>query len=436
MLTAVGCHVFAGGFTRGVQDAGWHVPVQLEVHNFGLDTARDVWGVQTINDENAHWPLTDGQMLFGNPRCTAFSTITSGEKYTNEKSNAHGPWAKQTCDIHQLCEYGAGRFDFVIWESVQQAFTTGRPMINYLIEKHFAPKNYRVAHVFINAATFGNAQQRKRYFFVAYRDCYKFNAEPPPLSPYYATLYDVISSGDGKPLEYDEQGDEVYDANSYYPLNEDERYVVPNLPSGWSLNTLGRYGRHLMPDRYKFKAEYASSGLPFSLHCIIRLNWLRPSPTLSSSARKFIHPGLDRPLTIGELATIMGWPEGCVPRGPKPVAQIAKGIVPAVGKWLARQVELSIAGHWGQDDWESSYCDKDGEWKGGDSSDKLEKIIDMTRYVGKDMNEAKYDGLDLLRYQFNVDGTTGRVVVPWQELARQNSRLGWTPADVRILQLD
>lgn len=403
MHTAVGIHVFAGGFTRGVLDAGWKVPVQLEVHNFGLETTEKMNGVPSINDENARWPDVEGLMSFGNPRCTAFSTITNGAKY--EDSNSHGAWAKQTCDIHQMCEYSAGRFDFVVWESVQQAYkASGRELVDHLVREVFAPKHYRVAHLFINAATFGNAQQRKRYFFMAYRDCYKFCIQPPSIAFHYPVVYDVIWDRRDRQTRPADLSMADYDEDSHCDLRPDEWAVVPELPCGWGMHALARYRYDVLTERQKAKWDTRASELPFSLHGISRTNWLRPCPTMHSGVCRFIHPSKHRPLTVGEMAALMGWPT--IPVGPYPNKQIVKGICPEVGQWLVQQVELSYSGHWGSDDWESSYDARDAEWKGGDATGKLEKIFDMTQYVGYDFDLARYPDEALMIFDPHAEPLT------------------------------
>lgn len=423
MHKAVGIHVFAGGFTAGVQAAGWDVGAQLETHNFGLDTARAMCGVECVNDKDAKWPAVEARMAFGNPRCTGFSTITSG--YGDD---THGPWAKQTCDIHQMCKYAAGRYDIIVWESVQQAFSVGKPLLDYLRDEYFVPKNYRIAHVMINAATFGNAQQRKRYFFVAYRDCFKFNIDPPDISPYYPVLYDAIwEDRDRETHEADLHTKEYdYDEDSYVRLTPDEKLIVPRLPNGWDVNTLGRYDYEALPETYKFKWQYRTSDLPFSLHSCVRTNWLRPCPTLHSSCVRFIHPWHHRPLTVRELCKVMGWPI-TKPEGPNPAAQIAKGIVPTVGTWLAQQAALCIEGAWGQEDWQSSYNARTGEWVGEDATGAVEKTFDMTSYVGKFFDEERYDVGALRRHRFNVDSGTGRLLRPWEEVSLESRVYGGGP---------
>lgn len=414
-LTAVGIHVFAGGFTRGVLDAGWKVPVQLEVHGFGLETTEAMNGVPSINCSAADWPDVPGVMSYGNPRCTAFSTITSGDRYV--QGNTHGAFAKQTCDIQELCKYSAGRYDFVIWESVQQAYkASGRDLVRWAVRDVFEPKGYRIAHLLLNAASFGNSQQRKRYFFVAYRDCYKFNVEPPTISPHYMTLYDSIySQRDRQTRPHKLWADADYDQDCYVDLTTDEWQAVPKLPNGWGLQTMAKHAYGDLSEKHKKKWDERISDLPFSLHGIYRLNWLRPCPTLHSSAGRFIHPEHHRPLTVGELSSVMGWPR--IPVGLKPIAQIAKGVVPSTGKWLARQVELSYRHHWGRDDFESNYDDQRHEWVGQDASGKLEKEFDMTRYVGKFLDADKYDDVVKQMHKFNVCPTSGRLINAWKEIA-------------------
>lgn len=412
MLKGVGIHVFAGGFTEGIQRAGHQVDTQLEVHGFGLDTARAMCNINPINCPAKEWPNVDAQFAFGNPRCTGFSTITSGYDDT-----VHGPWAKQTCDIHELCNYAAGRYDVVVWESVQQAYTkAGRPLVDYLVTDVFAPKHYRVAHLLLNAASFGNTQQRKRYFFVAYRDCFKFNVEPPTLPDRALFLYDAIwgrrervtRAGDTFSQEHD------YDEDTYVQLTPDEWHCVPSMPNGWCANLLARYHFDALPPKWQDTWTFRSSDIPFSMHTISRLNWLRPSPTLHSSAGRWLHPDLNRPLTVGELAAMMGWKR--IPVGPNPIAQMAKGICPEVGEWLGRQIELCLTNSWGDDDFESSYDDRTNEWVGRDTTGELVKEFDMTRYTNKLFKpEFFHAHARVPKHRFNQD-IVGNLRRPWKDV--------------------
>jgi site-specific DNA-cytosine methylase len=413
-MKAVGIHVFAGGFTYGVQQE-CEVVAQLERHGFGGATCEAMCEIPFINDKEGNWPDIEADFAYGNPRCTAFSTITAG--YSD---SVHGPWANACEDIHDLCNYAIGRYDCVIWESVQQAYSTGRPLLNYIRDEICAPKHYRVAHILLNAASMGNAQQRKRYFFVAYRDDRNFNIQPPAISPYTPVVADAIydlreretHESDLYSTNYD------YDFDSYLQLTPDEKACVPHLPNGWDTNRLARYGTYLLPDKYKETWKWRTSDMPFSMHCPHRLNWLRPHPTIHSSAGRFIHPWLHRPLTVGELATVMGWPR--IPVGPNPIGQIAKGVCPEVGTWLAQQVRLYLNNHWGNDDWESSYDHHKCEWVGRDTHGAIEKTFNLTRYTGGVVNHERYPKDVLRRHNFNVDSSTGELIHPWDFVRKQN----------------
>jgi len=383
-MKALGIHVFAGGFTLGVKKV-FPVVCQLETHGFGRESCEEVADVPFVNDPNANWPAYDVDFIYGNPRCTAFSTMTSGYD-----ENTHGAFAKQTIDIHQFCEYAVQHSQIAVWESVQQAFTTGRPLLDYLRDEIFVPAGFRVAHVLLNAASFGNSQNRKRYFFVAYRRGRNFNIQPPEISPYYSTLYDAIWPLRNRETNRANTAKEPYNFDTHHDLGADNYHCLPNLANGWSLNHMAKHRLEMMPERFQLLWNTRASDMPFSLHCPRRLQWMRPAPTLHGSCDKFVHPDYDRGLTVGEAATIMGW-EGLYPRGPRPFAQLAKGVAPAAGEWLAQQALLYLQDAWADEDWESSYCHQSGRWEGRDTHGENEKVFNLTRYYGHQFDQERFD---------------------------------------------
>ena len=384
-MQALGCHVFAGGFTSGVMQE-MNVVAQLETHNFGRGTVEQRLQVPFINaDRWEDWPKYKGiDMLFGNPRCTGFSCLTAGQG-----GDTHGPWAAQTKDVHDFCQYGLSiDVPVMVWESVQQAYSVGKPLLDYLRDELFIPRGYKILHMFLNAASFGNCQNRRRYFFVAYKSDLKINAEAPTLPQRCTTLRDVIAHLEKRKTRgarIYKEGTE-YDGDTYLDLHPDEWKVVPHLAQWECLNRFARNKldnlRKLVP-RYAETQETRMSERPFSLHCVRRIAYDRSCPTLSSSCGRFVHPVLNRPLTIRELATVMGWEH--VPAGDLPVHQIAKGVVPAVGTWLARMVKAAFVGTW-TDEWETKYDHHSGTWK-GEYTCAPERVIDMTHYYPKEKED-------------------------------------------------
>lgn len=340
-MQAVGVHVFAGGFTMGAKRV-CPVIAQLESLNFGTATASRL--TEVIQGK---WPKLKVDVVYGNPRCTAFSCTTAGYG-----DHVHGPWAKQCIDIHDLCQYGLKiKAPIIMWESVQQAYTVGRPLLDHLRDELFFPKGYKIAHVRLSAKQFNNSQLRRRYFFVAYKTK-RFNATLPRVK-HDRTIGDDLQVP-ATHTRVVERNVECYDKNCYFDLNEDEWAVVPYLPQGRGLTQFAKENEELLEKLSSVLYDTwlcRSSGMPFSMHAITRPKWDGNCPTLRASSYKIIHPQCDRPLTIGELAKIMGWGR-TIPVGRNPIAQLAKGVIPAIGQWIMKQARKSLENDWGSSDWE------------------------------------------------------------------------------------
>jgi DNA (cytosine-5)-methyltransferase 1 len=395
-MKAVGIHVFAGGFSHGVQQVA-DVTDHLEVHGFGIETAKAMCNVNVHNSPADEWPDVPADFAFGNPRCTGFSTVTAGYD-----ENIHGPFAACTRDIWEFMNYCTGRYPIFAWESVQQAYSTGKPLIDMLVEK-VAAQGYRVAHLFVNAASLGNAQYRKRYFFVAYDGSKPFNISPMTLPEYAPTLYDAI-------WHMRDRTD-----MTLTKLSQDEQDCLARLPNGWDLNMLAQYDCDNLPERMQDTWLMRNSGMPFSMHCVKRLSWQRPCPTIFSSAGRFIHPDHHRGLTHEELATIMGLP--IVPLGNDPVPQIAKGVCPCVGEWVAQQAYHYLNDAWGGEDWEAKY--RDG-WITSSSVGKTEKVFNLTAYL--QTRQRDFEDETFPRYRFNVDPRTGELIDSWHSIGKSHRR--------------
>jgi site-specific DNA-cytosine methylase len=169
-----------------------------------------------------------------------------------------------------------------------------------------------------------------------------------------------------------------YDADSFHKLREADRQLVKLLRQGQGIYDVDE---NSLPEIYKEAWNRRVSNIPFGLHRVRRLHSDRSCPVIFSSSLNYVHPVFDRPLTVREMALLMGWPEDITPVGEHPVGQIGKGIVPAVGSWLAAQMRLSIEGAWGDDDFESTYDHKKRRWTGEtDTSSRVEKVFNLLQY--------------------------------------------------------
>jgi site-specific DNA-cytosine methylase len=265
-----------------------------------------------------------------------------------------------------------------------------------LRDELFAPHGYRIAHIFVNALSFGNPQFRQRYFFVAYKGDRNFNVEPPDLPDYQPTVFDMI----GHLRNVETRGaNGVLEPDDYTLLKPAYMEALKVLPNGFHLNSLGRCASHLLPSELKEIWDSRTSEIPFSLHCPRRLTWFASSPVLTGSCAKLIHPQQHRPCTLRELSLLMGWHDTC-PIGQDQAAQLGKGVCPDVGRWLAQQVNHYLSDAWGSEDWESKYNPSTGIFMGGDCHGAIEKCFDLNSYFVSTVRMV--DGVETLPVKLKV----------------------------------
>lgn len=169
-MKAIDVHGFGGGFTLGVSQAGFELVAKKgrEVGFGVLNTLANrhllpgPWEVES--DTPAQWVKEEANLVFGNPPCSGFSTLSPKHFRGTSSSINDYMW--------ELVRY-AGRVapEIVIFESVQQAFTQGRPLMSALLAElnEISGHTYTLHHVLHNNASTGGASIRRRYFWVAAR---------------------------------------------------------------------------------------------------------------------------------------------------------------------------------------------------------------------------------------------------------------------------
>jgi len=390
--SGVGIHVFAGGFTRGMRQV---LPIvgQLEIHNFGRPSVEAI-GLPFMNSDkwenwNDYKSVWEGcSFCYGNPRCTAFSSYSAGHS-----EEVRGPRAKPVQDIWDLCRFGVSNgLEIIAFESVQQAYSVGKVTLNCIRKELFEPNHYRIAHIFINTAAEGNAQCRRRYFHVAYKDDRNFNVYLPKLPKHRVTVGDALKHPYLSDMVLNEQSItglkhfDTYDKGTYKVLSPDEKAIVPLMIEGDSIQSMcQREGKRVAKVSEKMFDIWINrrSAVPFSLHSIRRIKNDYTCPTICSTSANFLHPIEDRPLTVGELSILMGWDE--IPCGCDPISQLGKGVVPSTGAWLGEQIRAYFNNDWTSEDFESEWDNTNKEFIGTDytkcQSKPLEKTFNMTWYI-------------------------------------------------------
>lgn len=177
-MRAVDVHGFGGGFTLAAVQAGFELAGKMsEAAGFGVYAClanrhllgyewESLIGPAPANSPNtapAAWDvLPDIDLVFGNPPCSGFSTLSPKEFRGVDSTINKCMW--------QLVDY-ATRVSppVVIWESVQQTFRQGLTLMR-MLHKHLEEKTgktYYLTHVLHNNASVGGMSNRKRYFWVA-----------------------------------------------------------------------------------------------------------------------------------------------------------------------------------------------------------------------------------------------------------------------------
>lgn len=165
---AVDVHGFGGGFTLGVVQAGFELTgkysreVGFGVYNTLANRKLLGQGWDSFASPPELWEVQDADLIFGNPPCSGFSTLSpKAFRGTNSSVNDY---------MWELVTY-AGRVapPIVVWESVQTTFRQGLGLMRQLHDKleEISGKQYTLYHVLHNNLSHGGVSMRKRYFWVA-----------------------------------------------------------------------------------------------------------------------------------------------------------------------------------------------------------------------------------------------------------------------------
>lgn len=276
----------------------------------------------------------------------------------------------------ELINY-AGRVQpiVLVMESVRQAFTGGRPLMQALRAKleELTGLRYDLYHVMQDAIELGGAARRPRYFMVLSQ--VPFGVEYPVIHR-RPLLRDVWSDLTGHALTWESQpyrrpatfwteqprtGCTTFDGHVNHSGVPIERaYDLMRLtkqnggwPAGWAI---GRVAQHtyetlgyLPPSWDHMLPKLLEKKWHMGFASIIRWNPDKPGRVIMGSALDMvIHPWEDRTITHREAARVMGFPDDwrIKPlRGtPNLRATWGKGISVQCGRWIGEWTRASLDG--------------------------------------------------------------------------------------------
>lgn len=324
-LRAVGAYVYAGGFTVGVRRAGFTVRDHLEDRPaYGKEVIELNLPDVMVHEGHDAWPTDLGEvdLLYGNPPCAAWSA-------NNCKSHQADSWRSDPrvdCTRRHFSLLEVHRPKVWVWESVCQTPAKGRELVEELTSRA-VELGYSVTQLYHDAARLGTPQTRRRWFMVAHRVELSF-----PESSLLPEITALEALSRVRPV-----GPPAYDSG------KNQRFVprLPEVPPGARLRTWQE--ENMVPEGgWKVKENGHLAGRVGFGH--VRL---RPDrPATATVGYSMIHPVEHRFLSVNEVATLAGFPDGYQfpgsATGAKQLDYIARGVCPPVAEWLARRVREAL----------------------------------------------------------------------------------------------
>jgi DNA (cytosine-5)-methyltransferase 1 len=374
VYTFLACQSFAGGFDLGVVQAGFEFVHKVEqAGGFGMPNCLanrhllgPSWTAEAGDYREWHAPRVD--VIAANPPCSGFSPMTDNKHRGMDSKINHCMWV--------LMEYAARvRPTILVMESVRQAYTGGRPLMQRLRDKleELTGLRYRLYHVMQDAIELGGAARRPRYFMVLSQ--VPFGVEYPTirrrpiLADIWSDLRDQPLTWESQPYrrpatwwtEKARQGSTTFDGHigreglptrralDLLEMLSDDGGWPPGRSIGHmaqhAYNTFGRLPeswKHMTPKlvEKKFHMGFAS---------ITRWDPNRVGRVIMGSALDLVlHPWQPRTITHREAARVMGFPDNWLIKPLKNQANLratwGKGISVQCGKWIGDWVKSALDG--------------------------------------------------------------------------------------------
>lgn len=376
MIRSISCQSFAGGFDLGAEQAGLHMIHKVEQKGgFGLRNVQgnrhlfrhSNWTSQACEPHD--WEPMPAEVLIGNPPCSGFSPLSV--------KTFRGPTSPINSCMWRFQEYAAKIQPYVaVFESVQQAFSGGRELMQALRDKLEWDTGFKwdLYHIKHNAASVGGSSIRRRYFWLVSR--IPFGVEEYPLRA-VPRLLDVIGDLTDTPQTWlpqpyrqprswwvreqqmeSESG--VVDGHigrttPYLSRALDLLNTDPEMEWGPRENVAQvakrYYEKHgtLPPSWKATEQKVVESDFHMGYNQLVRWKADGMARVATGAALDLtMHPTVERSLTHREVARIMGFPDDWLINPLRRISGLhmtwGKGITVQCGRWIGEWIRRSIEG--------------------------------------------------------------------------------------------
>lgn len=287
---------------------------------------------QMEEGEQHQWSPGEAAYVCGTPPCSGFSLMNA-----SKKANKRGPDSPINSCMRDLVTF-AGRCtgwdgkrgaEIVSFESVQQAFTTGRGLMQELREvlERTSGQKYDLTHVMMSGASIGASQARHRYYPVFHRIPFGVDRpEPRKVATYRDAiddLRDLDMTWEDQPYlraATDWSADRRRDdglVSSHVTLEETARFsvilgeIVDDWQPGESMKDV--IARQPAPPKHfleRFPYDETNWRDLRGWQWPRRIRGDKPGYVIAGGGiQKFVHYEEPRFLTVRELSRLMGYPD-------------------------------------------------------------------------------------------------------------------------------
>lgn len=215
--------------------------------------------------------------------------------------------------------------------------------------------NYQIAHGVLNASEFGAPQKRQRFVLIGIKDADKINVELPKgtfTEDNFRTVRDAISDLEGVDVTFDVNDSPVNISKKEYEIGTlqsflcDSETIHNHVVTNTREVALSRFsvlkqGQNFHNLNKEMKENTYTDTARTQNTIYQRLNYNEPSGTVLNVRKSmWIHPTIDRAISIREAARLQTFPDSYIFYGKKDAQyqQIGNAVPPILGKAIAEKI--------------------------------------------------------------------------------------------------
>ncbi len=328
-----------GGLSLGFMQAGYQIVAGIDSWQDALDTfAFNHQGAKAIQADLFHispqeikqqYDIHHVDIIIGGPPCQGFSI--AGKRMIDDERNQLYKSFVEFVKFYQPQAF--------LMENVPNIISMGKGSIKEQIVQDFSALGYTVSHKILLAADFGVPQNRKRAFFIGFKNgqCFEF---PKPNTNQIITCQEAIS--DLPELSLENGADYPIEPQSNFQvlMRQNSKGIYQHQITEHNEKTINTIA--LVPDGGNYK------NLPLELQdtrkvniAWTRLNSQKPSFTIDTGHNHHFHYQFNRVPTVRESARIQSFSDDFIFLKTKTsqFRQVGNAVPPLLAQNLAERIK-------------------------------------------------------------------------------------------------